>query len=63
MSMMQIRPVSDINNKFPEIEKTVKRGKPVYLTKNSCGAMVVLSPEEYVSLTDSIEMKLSETDQ
>ena len=32
--MMDIRPVSDLRNKFTEIERTVKRGKPVYLTKN-----------------------------
>ena len=40
----------------------VNSGKPVYLTKNGYGAMVVLSLEEYASLTDSIEMKLDEAD-
>ena len=30
--MMHIRPVSDLRNKFPEIEQTVlKNGEPVYL--------------------------------
>jgi len=30
---MHIRPVSDLRNKFPEIEQTVlKNGEPVYLT-------------------------------
>ena len=57
--MIQIRPVSDLRNKFPEIEAIVNGGKPVYLTKNGYGAMVVLSLEEYASLTDSIE-KLKE---
>ena len=31
--MIQIRPVSDLRNKFPEIEKAVGGGDPVYLTK------------------------------
>ena len=34
--MIQIRPVSDLRNKFPEIEAIVNEGKPVYLTKNRC---------------------------
>ena len=34
----------------------------MYLTKNGYGAMVVLSLEEYASLTDDIEMKLDEAD-
>ena len=60
--MIQIRPVSDLRNKFPEIETIVNNGNPVYLTKNGYGAMVVLSLEEYASLTDNIEMKLDEVD-
>ena len=60
--MIQIRPVSDLRNKFPEIETIVNNGEPVYLTKNGYGAMVVLSLEEYASLTDSIERKLDEAD-
>ena len=31
--MIQIRPVSDLRNKFPEIETIVNSGEPVYLTK------------------------------
>ena len=45
--MIQIRPVSDLRNKFTEIENIVKSGDPVYLTKNGYGAMVVLSIEAY----------------
>ena len=60
--MIQIRPVSDLRNKFSEIETIVNSGQPVYLTKNGYGAMVVLSLEEYANLTDSIEMKLDEAD-
>ena len=31
--MIQIRPVSDLRNKFTDIEKIVNTGEPVYLTK------------------------------
>ena len=60
--MIQIRPVSDLRNKFPEIENLVNEGEPVYLTKNGYGAMVVLNLEQYAGLTDDIEIKLDEAD-
>lgn len=60
--MIQIRPISDLRNKFTEIEETVKKGEPVYLTKNGYGSMVVLSLEQYAALTDETEMKLDEAD-
>lgn len=61
--MLQIRPVSDLRNKFPDIEKIVNAGEPVYLTKNGYGAMVVLSLEAYSQLTDGVEAALDEADQ
>jgi len=60
--MIQIRPVSDLRNKFPEIESAVSGGQPIYLTKNGYGAMVVMSLETYAELTDDIELKLDEAD-
>jgi prevent-host-death family protein len=61
--MIQIRPVSDLRNKFPEIEYiVVKERQPVYLTKNGYGSMVVLSLEKYAELTNDIELKLDEAD-
>ena len=61
--MMNIRPVSDLRNKFPEIENIVMNsGKPGFLTKNGYGSMVVMSLEQYSLLTDDIEMKLDEAD-
>ena len=60
--MIQIRPVSDLRNKFPDIEKAVGGGEPVYLTKNGYGAMVVLSLEAYSRLTDGVETALDEAD-
>lgn len=61
--MLQIRPVSDLRNKFAEIEEIVSTNRsPVFLTKNGYGAMVVMSLDLYDSLTDSIETKLDEAD-
>lgn len=61
--MLNIRPVSDLRNKFPEIEDTVlKTGEPVILTKNGYGSMVVLSLEQYSALTDDVELALDEAD-
>ena len=53
--MIQIRPVSDLRNKFTDIEKCVQNGEPVYLTKNGYGTMVVLSIETYSRLIESEE--------
>lgn len=60
--MIQIRPISDLRNKFTEIEKAVGGGEPVYLTKNGYGTMVVLSLESYSKLTDGVETALDEAD-
>ncbi len=61
--MINIRPVSDLRNKFPEIEQiVVEQGEPVYLTKNGYGRMVVLSLEKYDELINTIEYKLDEAD-
>lgn len=61
--MINIRPVSDLRNKYREIEDIVLKNKePVYLTKNGYGSMVVMSLEQYAALTDDIELKLDEAD-
>ena len=60
--MIQIRPVSDLRNKFSDIEKAVGSGEPVCLTKNGYGSMVVLSLEAYSRLTDGVEAALDEAD-
>lgn len=60
--MITIRPVSDLRNRFTEIEKIVQNGNPVYLTKNGYGTMVVLSMEEYAALSEDVETKLDEAD-
>lgn len=46
--MPHIRPISDLRNNFADISKTVhESGEPVFLTKNGCGDMVVMSMEAY----------------
>lgn len=67
--MIYIRPVSDLRNKYPEIEDLVLReDEAVYLTKNGYGSMVVLSLEKYSKLMsdkeyeDYIENALDEAD-
>ena len=60
--MIQIRPVSDLRNKFTEVERAVACGEPVYLTKNGYGAMVVLSLEAYSRLTEGVDAALDAAD-
>lgn len=61
--MINIRPVSDLRNKFPEMEELVREtNEPVYLTKNGHGSMVLLSLEQYTALSDGIEFLLDEAD-
>lgn len=61
--MINIRPVSDLRNKFPEIEETViGSNAPVFLTKNGYGTMVLMSVEQYSALIDDVERKLDEAD-
>jgi len=59
--MLQIRPVSDLRNKFSEIENIVSSNRsPVFLTKNGYGSMVVMSLDLYESLTHTTENQLDE---
>ena len=60
--MIHIRPVSDLRNKFTDIEKCVQSGDPVYLTKNGYGSMVVLSIETYSRLVESGEYIMDAAD-
>jgi prevent-host-death family protein len=60
--MIHIHPVSDLRNKFPEIESLAQAGQPVFLTKNGHGSLVVLSLESFSRLTDDIDLKLDEAD-
>jgi prevent-host-death family protein len=63
--MPVIRPVSDLRNKTPEIEEIcVKENRPVFITKNGTGHLVVMSQklfEEQQALLDLYE-KLDEAE-
>ena len=61
MQAINIRPVTDLRNKFNEIEADIKSG-PVFFTKNGYGASVMLSIEAYQSMVDPMEAILTETD-
>ena len=62
--MINIRPVSDLRNKFLEIEEiVVNSNSPVFLNKNCYGTMVLMSVEQYSALTEDIEHKLDEADE
>ena len=61
--MPQIRPISDLRNKFTEISRIVHEDKePVFLTKNGCGDMVVMSIDDYRArkFVHDVDMKLLE---
>ncbi len=64
--MPVIRPVSDLRNKTPEIEEIcIKEQKPVYITKNGCGHLVIMSQqlfEEQQALLDLYD-KLDEAEE
>ncbi len=52
--MINIRPVSDLRNKYPEVEKDLlTTGEPIILTKNGYGSMVIMTIERYAQLTDA----------
>jgi prevent-host-death family protein len=61
--MPQIRPLSDLRNKFTEISRIVHdTGEPVFLTKNGYGDMVVMSIEDYRTrkFAHDVDIKLLE---
>lgn len=63
--MPQIRPISDLRNRFAEISKVVHESdEPVFLTKNGYGDMVVMSIEAYERklLENEIHVKLKDAE-
>ena len=54
MFTTQIRPVTDLRNRYPEVESDLERG-PVVLTKNGYGASVLVS----IGLYDKLMAKQS----
>ena len=59
---MQMRPVTDLQNNFAEIEALVLGGNSVCLTQNGRGRMVVMSMDTYETSFAPIEAALDEAD-
>lgn len=65
ITLIQIRPISDLRNKFADISKTVHENHdPIYLTKNGYADMVVMSVPafEKMKLDTKIYIKLKEAE-
>jgi prevent-host-death family protein len=60
--VIHIRPVSDLRNKYSDVERQVRTGQPVFLTKNGYGSMVVMSLEGYAALAQDTEAALDAAD-
>lgn len=55
--MPNIRPSSDLRNKYNEISAYCHQyGEPVYITKNGAGDLAVMSIEAYERLTARFEL-------
>ncbi len=53
MIVIQIRPISDLQNDYNAIEKEIlENEQTVYLTKNGYGSMVMMNLEDYSRLTE-----------
>lgn len=64
--MPVIRPISDLRNKTPEIERICRSsGEPVYVTKNGKAELVVLSAAAYEREQARLELycKLAEAEE
>lgn len=59
---MNIRPISDLRNRYSEIEDCVQKSGPVFLTKNGYGSMVVMSIDQFEHLNGNVETLLDMAD-
>lgn len=61
--MIQIIPVSDLQNSYNSIEKAIlENEQTIYLTKNGYGAIVMMSLENYSKITGETSIVSSESD-
>lgn len=51
---MNIRPVSDLRNKFPEIENELTQSGSIYFTKNGYGVAVLMDINSYTMMTNQV---------
>ena len=59
---MNIRPVSDLRNRYAEVEKDARESGPVFLTKNGYGSMVVMTIEQFERLNGNVDAALDAAD-
>ena len=59
---MNIRPVSDLRNKYGEVEREVSESGPVFLTKNGYGSMVVMSIDQFDRMNGTVDAALDAAD-
>lgn len=59
---MNIRPVSDLRNRYSDVEQEVADSGPVFLTKNGYGSMVLMSMEQFEYLSGDIDDALDAAD-
>ena len=59
---MNIRPISDLRNRYADVERDVIEGGPVFLTKNGYGSMVVMSVEQFEHINGGVEFALEAAD-
>lgn len=57
-----IRPISDLRNKFAEIADYVQGGNTVIFTRNGYGCMVTMSFDAYKHLNDPVIDELNRVD-
>lgn len=63
--MLSIRPISDLRNRFSEVEKEISgNNKPIIFTINGRASMVTMSFDKYSKMAhlDYIERALDEAD-
>ena len=55
--MINIRPVSDLRNKYAQIEDiVVNKKEPVIFTKNGYGSTILIDLQEYEKMKDLVEI-------
>ena len=59
---MNIRPISDLRNRYADVERDVIEGGPVFLTKNGYDSMVVMSVEQFEHINGGVEFALDAAD-
>lgn len=63
--MLDIRPISDLRNRFSEVEREIrKKNKPIIFTTNGKASMVTMSFDKYSKMAhlDYVERALDEAD-